>query len=515
MVKSDEETFDYAGDFGSHSGSCWWCRAFSSEYMPLSLCNLAFSSFSELSDIKQQLICYENGNYQPTAEDRLDFGNYCNLLRGRLNEIDFQLSDNTSGLIIEGSLSPFRVHDIYALDLTLRIKNTVEISQLDQLNIQSHLSSFNIDFQPSLGQTLLFYAETQISSENYPDLAHNCISQLMPSNSNLELVSEGKILGCSVFVYDNWEIELNKQNHILLFFNSSSTPPEKLGEASRDLLLLMCSYHKILYAYNQSRSCKHNCTPLYKYLEEQIKNFSQTAQSHDRLQNFKQLLSELPQKSLEYSKILRDLEDHKNTIKNNIFNYEKLTNKLQQLSNREITFLQAFLDYAQNKLSLQIKADQNFLIPGQKMFQELISNIRGIVAIDQVESDRKFQLDLQTRDEQFQKTLQEQRDQREDDLRIQEENEQKREKKIEWWITFVGTALAVSGISSAVVTDPAKTILKNFSRELFQFCLTNNLCSYFSYGFLDILFHVFVGILMAFVAVIILALFKKLVDLFN
>ena len=93
---------------------------------------------------------------------------------------------------------------------------------------------------------------------------------------------------------------------------------------------------------------------------------------------------------------------------------------------------------------------------------------------------------------------------------ILESNEQKRDKKIEWWITFVGTALAVSGISSAVVTDPAKTILKNFSRDLFQFCLTNNLCSYFSYGFLDILFHVFVGILMAFVAVIILALFKKL-----
>ena len=47
---SDEETLDYAGDFGSHSGFCWLVRAFSSDYTPLSLWNSAFSSFSELSD---------------------------------------------------------------------------------------------------------------------------------------------------------------------------------------------------------------------------------------------------------------------------------------------------------------------------------------------------------------------------------------------------------------------------------------------------------------------------------
>ena len=49
MAKSDEKTVDDVGDFGSHSDSCRFGGAFSSDYMPLSLCNSAFSSFSELS----------------------------------------------------------------------------------------------------------------------------------------------------------------------------------------------------------------------------------------------------------------------------------------------------------------------------------------------------------------------------------------------------------------------------------------------------------------------------------
>ena len=41
LAKSDEETWDYVRDFGSHSGSCWLGRAFSSDYTAFSLCNSA------------------------------------------------------------------------------------------------------------------------------------------------------------------------------------------------------------------------------------------------------------------------------------------------------------------------------------------------------------------------------------------------------------------------------------------------------------------------------------------
>ena len=45
LVKSNEKAVDYAGDFGFHSGFCWLFRAFSSDYMPLSLRNSAFCLF--------------------------------------------------------------------------------------------------------------------------------------------------------------------------------------------------------------------------------------------------------------------------------------------------------------------------------------------------------------------------------------------------------------------------------------------------------------------------------------
>ena len=359
----------------------------------------------ELQNIKQQLICYQNDHYQSAAEDRLGVGNYFNLLRGGLEEITFQLSGDTSGANTLGSVIPFRVNDTYALDLTLRVENSLEISQLDQLNLKSHLSSPSDVLRASLGQTLLFYAETTIPPQYYPELAQNCVSQLISSHSDLELVGTGKILGCSVFVYDNWEVEPSKQSHIFLFLNPNSTAPEKLGGVSRELLLLLCSRHKILYAYNQSRSCQRDCKPLYTYLENKINGFRQIAQSDDRLPIFKQLLTELPQKSLEYSSLLRDLEDHKNTIHTNILNCEKSINKLQQLPESEITFLQPFLDHAQNKFYCQIQVDQSFLITGKEMFHELISNIRGIVAIDQVESDRIQQKDQEKSDRQLQITL--------------------------------------------------------------------------------------------------------------
>ncbi|MDJ0679889.1 MAG: hypothetical protein QNJ18_08515 [Xenococcaceae cyanobacterium MO_167.B52] len=46
---SDKETLDYIGDFGSHSGFCDLGRAFSSDYMPLSLYNSAFLPFLGVS----------------------------------------------------------------------------------------------------------------------------------------------------------------------------------------------------------------------------------------------------------------------------------------------------------------------------------------------------------------------------------------------------------------------------------------------------------------------------------
>lgn len=380
----------------------------------------------QLQNIKQKLICYQNDNYQPAAEDRPGAGYYFNLLSGGLEEITFRLSRDILGSNILGSINPFRVNDTYAVDLTLRVENSLEISQLDQLNLKSHLSSPSVILEPSLGQTLLFYAETTISDQYYPELAQKCVSQLISSHSDLELVGTGKILGCSVFVYDNWEVEPSKQSHILLCFNPYSTAPEKLGEVSRDLLLLMCSRHKILYAYHQSRSCQLKFKHLYTDLEKTTKNFSKIAKAGDRLARFKQLLTELPQKSLEYSCLLRDLEDHKNTIQTNILNSEKLINKLQQLPKNEITFLKTFLDRAQKKFYRQIQVDQNFLITGKEMFHELINNIRGIVAIDQVESDR-----------------------------IQQQDKEKSTRQLQITLTSLGAGIAVGGIvagSSGLVT---------------------------------------------------------------
>ncbi|NEQ86597.1 MAG: hypothetical protein F6K26_43020 [Moorea sp. SIO2I5] len=72
---------------------------------------------------------------------------------------------------------------------------------------------------------------------------------------------------------------------------------------------------------------------------------------------------------------------------------------------------------------------------------------------------------------------------------------QKREQNLELVVTVVGTGLAVSGISSQVATHPTKKILSACQEA--QDAKDANLPSYLGYSFLDIVFHLLVGVILA------------------
>ncbi len=349
----------------------------------------------ELQSLHQKLICYQSGQYKPLVEDQLAPGQQ-NLLFNKEESLNFHLTERTKhgDLEFNGLLVPFRIHDTYAIDLTLTFPNPITIGQINHLNPQGLLISPQI--QASLGQTLLFYTEVDASHKDDRAIADACIAQLIHNQAIPEFLAQGKLLSSSIFEYNILATDPTQQRHILVWLNHQNLAVEVDEVLERLLYILLCR-HKILYAYNQSRWCNRQAKQIYSDLDQKIvQNFSQIAQADDHLQQFQTLLCEqLPQKAFEYARYLRDLFDHNTTIQTNLENYQSQITKLAELSGNDLFFLEKFHDLAQNKFLRQIQVDREYLVPEQALFQQLIETIRGLTELEQAERDRRLESTIQ------------------------------------------------------------------------------------------------------------------------
>lgn len=352
-------------------------------------------SIPELQSLKEGLICYQTEQYQPIVEEQLPPGQQILLPPGE-ESINFSLvlQAHGNGIKINGSLSPFLIHDTYAIDLTLFSPNPITLGQINRLNPQGLLLPPHI--QASLGQTLLVYAEVDALQKDDRTIADACVAQLLHNQTMPEFLAEGKLLGNSIFEYDTLSTDPDQQRHVLVWLNHNSLAPE-VNEVSERLFYILLCRHKVLYAYEQSRWCDRQAKQLYSELDQNVvRNFSQIAQAPDHLQQFQTLLREqLPQKAFEYARHLRDLSDHTTTIQTNLENYQSQLAKLSKLPGNDLTFLQQFRDLAQNKFLRQIQVDREFLTPGQVLFQQLTETIRGLTELEQTESDRRLERTIQ------------------------------------------------------------------------------------------------------------------------
>ena len=96
----------------------------------------------------------------------------------------------------------------------------------------------------------------------------------------------------------------------------------------------------------------------------------------------------------------------------------------------------------------------------------MVDTIRGVVETEQAESDRAA-----------------------------ESTAQKRQQRLELLITVASTGLAVSGISSQVANEPAKTILTQLFPAQFPASSKPESLSYLVTSFSPIVFHLLVGVI--------------------
>ncbi len=380
-------------------------------------------NFPELKSLRDYFICYQNGLYYPAGED----GNLNDrkLLKNG-NTLKFQSLTLPNNLKLNGSILARQIHDTYAADLTFYYDNaTISVADLKQFNPQGCLLPNQI--QASIGQTLLLYAEPvgfYDDSAAYAALAEECVRDFVGEGiaPELKLTVAGKLFGSPIFEYDN----IAKNCQILVWLKQH---PETLVRATSTFNFywtnLLCARSKILCVYNQAKESYRLGQQIAGKLEKLLPEFTKIEAEPNRevkLTKLKSLLAAISSLVFEYAQELRHLREFSITTDINTDNYSESYVKIKALSiaGDDLQFLQKFRRLSDRKYQSQIQKYLNYLIANQDLFQQTISRISSMVAIEQVELDAE-----------------------------QEKDEKKRDRQLENIIFFVGTAIGGGQIFSA------------------------------------------------------------------
>lgn len=406
---------------------------------------------------------------------------------------------------IEGGIYPTRIHDTYAVDLTINYaSDRFPINLLSTANAEGCLLPSQIN--ASIGQTLILFDRRLHPVENYADIATASVKEISKTDNDStvpNLVGKGKLLGGEIYQFTGDRLDPTQRKHILVWLLSSNKTLELEAEGSyyNPLVNLLCSYHKIEFAYYQARQAYKQARRLYGEIEPIINSFSQikTQQNQwlsveliqlkdktgdrrlkqiittllsspevelssrikehlqefhnkklenkliesqqQKLEQLEQWLVRVPQTSVDYARCLRDMESHLTTIEVNALNYERELHRLQQLGSPtdNLGFLANFLNNDCWQYQKQIEYDLKYLNSGKTLFDRTIESIRGLLTIDA----QKQQI-------------------------IEDLAEGERDRRIEFLLTVVGSGLAVSALTSAIMPELVQPLLKSHNEQYQQ-----------------------------------------------
>ncbi|MFP4411218.1 hypothetical protein [Coleofasciculus sp.] len=393
-------------------------------------------------------------------------------------------------LPIAGLATPLRIHDTYVLALNLRRPefdenqkktNPLDLNILELLNPSGCLMPSEIG--SSLGQTLLltvWYTEEKQwlpwkSPQNRQELrklADNCLREFIPNQYPFpNFYREGQLFGSPIFEY-GVPTQEKDYCHILIWVFCETESSDKFIDHYSSFVNLFCYLNKVVTAYQLSRQVHHVVRQDYQAIEPYINKIFQGMPvdkqlTPDELNQFKEYLKDIPQKYLSYSQLISELDRYRLTIDTNAQNYRRELNDIQsKLPAEDISFLSHFFNEDYRLFTEQIQSDLGYFQHGTGLLEKALTAIQGRVDIEQAESDRATESAVQ-----------------------------KRQQRLELLIAVVSTGLAVSGISSQVTSEPVKTIItKNQPSDSPEAVIPIYL-SY--YNFLDVLFHIIVGVLIA------------------
>ncbi|MEM7590133.1 MAG: hypothetical protein AAF383_01185 [Cyanobacteria bacterium P01_A01_bin.83] len=283
-----------------------------------------------------------------------------------LNEIlSFNHPATESLPAIEGGIYPIRIHDTYAVDLTINYSSDrFPINLLSTANAEGSLLPSQIN--ASIGQTLILFDRRLHSIEDYATIATASVKAISKTDNDTivpNLVGKGKLLGGEIYQFAGDRLNPTQRKHILVWSLASNETLELEAEGNyyNPLINLLCSYHKIEFAYYQARQAYKQARRLYGEIEPIINSFSQlktkqnqwlTAEltqlkdktSDRRLKQIITTLLSSPEAELS-SRIKEHLQEfHNKKLENKLI--ESQQQKLEQLEQWLVKVPQTSVDYA-------------------------------------------------------------------------------------------------------------------------------------------------------------------------
>lgn len=427
--------------------------------------------FHGLKDLRSHLICYTNNTYDSTPERRQKTFKLTNC-----DDIDLGSVSTAEGFQIHANLQAFRLHDTYAVDLTIYPDETQDID-IPQLQLFQPQYLLPTTIQASLGQTLWLYGEViDGTPDECLEIAKKCAVALLAGTAfNPVLENQGNLFGSLLFEFQashfNPPDNFTQNPHLFICLNYRQSATIDLASQGYDWLLeFLCCYHKINFVYSQATQRYREARHLYSQLEKNMDELSGWMENREReirLKKLKEKLKKLSKYTLRYTQCLGDLQAHYTALATNTTNYEICLKKLENLGEIPPCW-QDFIHQSRDRDLVQIQTHLDYLSPTSAAFQEAIEIIRGTVDIEQAELDR-----------------------------ASEDAAQNRQQRLELVLTFISTGLAVSGLSSQVANEPAKTLVKKVLPSYFSAESQLEFPQDFFFSSALIIFHLLLGIFAA------------------
>ncbi|HLO83918.1 MAG TPA: hypothetical protein VK203_02730 [Nostocaceae cyanobacterium] len=322
---------------------------------------------------------------------------------------DGQVSYNQhQNLLVTGLAHPLRFSDSYGLWLNLRRPEQENNQQTEDLETD-FLQVFNPNnclFFPKhrlfLGQALLItgWLTSAKDKNNIRQIADECLNQIFPNQSTAPpFYRQGQLFGSPIFEYGLTDNLANYQ-HVLVWLFADNQADINLNKCFQELIDLFFHRTKVVKAYQDSRKIYKELDSVYRQIETTIDNIPERQANqpatHKYLQELQKQLKTFPQLAFKYARLLRNLEEYANTIAINVDNYNIKLKVIQDtLPKEDLSFLAHFTQNQAATFQRQIQADLGYFNNGSQLLDQAINSIRGIVEIEQTESDRSLERTVQ------------------------------------------------------------------------------------------------------------------------
>jgi len=317
----------------------------------------------------------------------------------------------------------------------------VKLSEVGEFNPNKCLTLKN---DPHfIGQTLLITAFLSQSKPNKAEELRTNAEDLLKQLLGFcpDFYQADNFLGSYILEFS--QPKISKIRYLVLFYFAESTS-KQIREIYFDLPELFLYYHKITNVFQQSRKYADE---LDKLIREEIESKSKLPESLD-LEALKNQLKDILKTVPTYTLKVRNVEDTLNTINIHIRNYQLILKRLQVETSDRLDLFSRFAERESQTFQLQIQADLNYSKPGSQLLDQAIASIRGLVEIDQAESDRNAEAREKERDRELQQTLQ-----------ANENKEKERDRELQNTIQAVGTGIGV-GIGFAGILASSYPLLE-------------------------------------------------------